>query len=101
MTGAEQIAAERKRQTTELDVTDAGDDHADQGEMAGAGAAYALLCIASNDAEFVAEARAFARYIWPWHEFPIKPKTPRENLVRAGALIAAELDRLDRVEAEL
>lgn len=30
-----------------------------------------------------------------------KPKSQRENLVRAGALIAAEIDRLDRARSNV
>lgn len=33
---------------------------------------------------------------WPWARCGWKPKDRRSNLVRAGALIAAELDRMDR-----
>ncbi|AFQ48272.1 hypothetical protein [Burkholderia cepacia] len=36
---------------------------------------------------------------WPktWEPSWSKPTTPRRNLVKAGALILAELERLDRV----
>lgn len=37
---------------------------------------------------------------WPWHLDWWKPKDHKANLIRAGALIAAELDRLARAEAE-
>ena len=33
---------------------------------------------------------------WPWTAEWWKPRTKRENLVRAGALILAEVERLDR-----
>lgn len=35
---------------------------------------------------------------WPWHEKYWKPKTPREDLVRAGALCLAEKDRMKRLD---
>ena len=37
---------------------------------------------------------------WPFERAAWKPKTPREDLVRAGALIAAEIARLDRMSKE-
>ena len=33
---------------------------------------------------------------WPWKRAWWKPKTRRQDLVRAGALIIAEIERLDR-----
>lgn len=35
---------------------------------------------------------------WPWGAEWWKPKEPRRDLVRAGALIIAEIERLDRRE---
>lgn len=35
---------------------------------------------------------------WIWDEKYWKPKSPREDLVRAAALIIAEIERLDRAE---
>ncbi|HCE9784511.1 TPA: hypothetical protein NH348_003290 [Pseudomonas aeruginosa] len=37
---------------------------------------------------------------WPWDEEWWKPKSARENLVRAGALVLAEIERLDRSATE-
>jgi hypothetical protein len=36
---------------------------------------------------------------WPWDEKWWKPKTPRKDLVRAAALLLAEIERIDRAEA--
>jgi hypothetical protein len=36
--------------------------------------------------------------VWPWDRSFWKPKDRRSNLVRAGALILAEIERLDRAE---
>ncbi len=36
---------------------------------------------------------------WPWGPEYWKPKARRRNLVRAGALILAEIERLDRINA--
>ncbi|MEB3421767.1 hypothetical protein VK682_24660 [Salipiger manganoxidans] len=34
--------------------------------------------------------------LWPWDRKWWKPTTPRRDLVKAGALIVAEIERLDR-----
>lgn len=33
---------------------------------------------------------------WPWSDSTWKPKSPRRDLVRAAALLIAEIERLDR-----
>jgi len=33
---------------------------------------------------------------WPWEEKSFKPTTPLEDLIKAGALIAAAIDRLQK-----
>lgn len=84
MTGAERIAAERRRQIEEKGY-DAGHDagHA-EGDLTSAAMAY--LCAATNRE---AEGRAF----WPWMD-GFKPSTVVRDLEKAGALLAAEIDRL-------
>jgi hypothetical protein len=37
---------------------------------------------------------------WPWRRPRFQAGERRENLVRAGALILAEIDRLDRISPE-
>ena len=34
---------------------------------------------------------------WPWDDQSWKPKSPRQDLVRAAALLLAEIERLDRI----
>ena len=38
----------------------------------------------------------FKAWSWPWDDAWWKPTSRRENLVKAAALIIAEIDRLDR-----
>lgn len=38
------------------------------------------------------------RVVLPWKFEPRKPYDHRQNLVKAGALILAEIERLDRIE---
>lgn len=88
----EDIAAERQRQIeTEGWSIEHDDSHSD-GELARAAACYAY-----DDRK---KYKAAAPVDWPWSQAWWKPKTKREDLVRAGALIAAEIDRLDRLEAK-
>ncbi|MDD9726093.1 hypothetical protein PVV74_11560 [Roseovarius sp. SK2] len=87
MKGIESIAAERKRQIEQEGWTPEHDDTHVAGEMADAAACYARNSVDPEDCP---------KPIWPWSKDWWKPKTPREDLVRAGALIAAEIDRIDR-----
>jgi hypothetical protein len=36
---------------------------------------------------------------WPWSLHWWKPKSPRRDLIRAAALIVAEIERLDRADS--
>lgn len=81
MSGVERIAAERERQIArwgtenDLGYTD--------GQLAAAAMAYL------DDSAF----------LWPWDASTFKPGEYTRNLEKAGALIAAELDRLHAGEA--
>ena len=86
--GAEAIEAERIRQMTEENFQADADDLYRQGELIQAAVCYAR------------EHLGWAAGVWPWPMRWWKPRTSRENLVRAGALIAAEIDRLDRAAAK-
>ena len=83
--GAALIAAERQRQIDKERWTPDHDDRHNQGQLAAAAACYALPDIASD--------------WWPWAGDEYKPKDQLQDLVRAGALIAAEIDRVRRLES--
>ena len=102
------ISAERQRQIEKEGFSFEHDDRHDRGELVAAALAYATHAmiiaklradgyppeeIAAKDAE--APLPAF----WPWAPEWWKPKGQRRDLERAGALILAELERLNRVEA--
>lgn len=90
MTGVELIAAERERQVSREDWTPAHDDTHKRGQLARAACCYALQ-----------HTHVSGRAIrWPWDKSWWKPKGPIRDLVRAGALIAAEIDRLQRLAAQ-
>jgi len=65
------------------------DDDFIEGQIASAASCYASPFWARNE-------RSMIPPNWPWHARWWKPRTRRDNLVRAGALILAEIERLDR-----
>jgi hypothetical protein len=95
-----EIANERCRQVTQEHFDTAHDDaHAD-GSLA-----MAASCYAMNAATWASAAPHLeSRYRdlspkpqrWPWLEKWWKPRNQRRDLVRAAALIVAEIERLDR-----
>ena len=96
MSGVELIAVERERQVSVEGWTPEHDDTHTKGEMADAGACYALE--AAHNSAYV--AGRWMAILWPWSTEWWKPSHDRiRNLVKAGALIAAEIDRLQRLEA--
>ncbi|ERX39889.1 TPA: hypothetical protein ACRMKO_000245 [Pseudomonas aeruginosa] len=82
------VQAERRRQITAEGWTPEHDDLYCAAELPRAAAAYILN--GAND-----EAPA----IWPFVAKWWKPRDARSNYVRAGALILAEIERLDRAAA--
>lgn len=88
----EDIAAERQRQMDVEGWTPEHDDTHTKGEMASAASAYAAASTLYH-----ADPYAGVLSIWPWSRDCLKPTTPRRDLVKAGALIVAEIERLDRV----
>lgn len=88
------IAVERRRQIEEEGWTPEHDDQQANGEMALAAACYAEFSAAVDRDQ---QLRDRDKY-WPWEKAWWKPKTPMRDLIRAGALIAAEIDRRLRLE---
>lgn len=108
---ARDVIAERHRQINVEGFTPERDDvqHA-QGNMLKAAMCYVMSVSAALT--HASKARvpldpAFYRRMsglwpataWPWDASWWKPKSPRQDLVRAAALIIAEIERLDRAEA--
>lgn len=86
MTVIDEIAAERRRQIEEEGFTAEHDDDVnDDGEIAKAAACFCLKKIGVG-----------GKAIWPWTLDWWKPKDRRRDLIKAGALIVAEIERLDR-----
>lgn len=93
MSVIDDIAAERRRQIEVEGYDTAHDDAHDGGELAQAAAAYALVTTKEGFPSMVRE-------IWPWQWHQFYPKNLRSDLVRAAALIVAEIERLDRVASK-
>jgi hypothetical protein len=108
-TGIERIAAERVRQITDHHWSAEHDDEHDDGSLA-----MAAVCYAAPERVYI--RRTFARGEtftdpWPWEGWDKRPydgnvlraPTAVERirlLEKAGALIAAEIDRLLRRETQ-
>jgi len=90
MNGIELITAERNRQINVEGWTAGHDSQHTEGELALAAIAYIMAD--KNDAPENFDAAAYSYWPWSWKLW--KPKSRIQNLVRAGALIAAEIDRL-------
>lgn len=102
-TGIDYISAERERQVNEEGWTQEHDSEHVNGELAGAASCYALPphirndgFIQQNEVGLYDKRKPIVPADWPWHPSWWKP-TPDNRiheLSKAGALIAAEIDRL-------
>lgn len=91
--GATMILRERARQCRELGYDSKHDDEHDRCELISAAVAMALAA-----KEELTGKRQGALLHWPFQVREFKHKPAVEMLVKAGALIAAEIDRLGRIE---
>lgn len=93
----EEIAAERKRQIEIEGWTAGHDDEHSSGEMARASAVYVLHGVENLHGAFTILRWGNVLYhLWPWSREWWKPSTNRRNLIKAAALIVAEIERIDR-----
>ena len=93
--GAADILVERRRQISEERWSAEHDDAHTTGELSLAAGCYAIGSSLQGERD-----RVFTRY-WPWHKRWWKPGDRRRMLVKAGALILAEIERLDRAALPL
>ena len=97
-TGVEIISDERTRQITDEGYTSEMDDNQSCGELALAAACYAVPY-------YLRDSKDGSILPWPWNPKYYKPnKSPDKTgegriheLAKAGALIAAEIGRLERL----
>lgn len=92
---ARDVLAERVRQiSAEGWTTEHDDEHAD-GSMA-----QAAACYAHGSMHFSGKRGQGYVTLWPWDEVWWRHAPRRRQLVKAGALILAEIERLDRAAAQ-
>jgi hypothetical protein len=83
------VLTERQRQIKHEGYTTAHDDRHAFDQLAKAAFCY-IGC------DFVFYRDDFIAQYWPWESWHWKPRGRRRNLVRAAALILAEIERMDR-----
>ena len=88
--GIDLIAKERERQITEKGHTAEGDDTLTSGQLAMAAFCY---CLPPKWRPMIAPSRWMDMIGWEW-----KPGERKKELIKAGAFIAAEIDRIIRME---
>lgn len=86
-----EIARERERQRGAEGWTHAHDDQHVSGELARAAGTYAF-----HSAGKRIHRPGSCPVNWPWDVSWWKPTDRRRDLIKAGALIVAEIERLDR-----
>lgn len=89
------ILAERQRQIEAEGWAPEHDDKHDDEALAKAAACYAL----GTTRAYNHRGERVSRSFWPWDLRWWKPSDRRRDLVKAGALIVAEIERLDRAKA--
>ncbi|MEF3690234.1 ead/Ea22-like family protein [Citrobacter freundii] len=93
------VVAERQRQVSAEGWTPAHDDQHRNNDMAFAAACYAFHAAAASwdleDGGVPYDSHPVPKN-WPWEPDWWKPTDPRRDLVKAGALIIAEIERIDR-----
>lgn len=98
---ARDVLAERRRQVEAEGWTPEHDDAHDKGELSAAAGVYALAA-ASHDYRWVLRGSPVNDYLaavfklWPFEWSWFKPKSRRQDKVRAAALLLADIEREDR-----
>lgn len=93
------VVAERQRQISAENYKPDQDDAYTQNELTRAAEGYIHTVVSrgwtyeSNPNDYECEE---IPPFWPWADEHWKPKSPRRDLVRAAALIIAEIERIDR-----
>ncbi|WP_457425607.1 hypothetical protein [Roseateles sp. P5_E7] len=103
---ARDVLAERQRQIEVEGWTPAHDDEHHKGSLALAAACYACNAATWAQRDPSIPPADYAKYSapgfrWPWAKRWWKPKSQRSDLIRAAALLLAEIERLDRAADRL
>lgn len=92
-----EVFTERERQIVHEGFDASHDDDHGDGQLCRAAMGYCQSASTSLSDTSVLAKKPPA--YWPWLPTWWKPKTPRRDLIRAAALIVAEIERLDRLAA--
>ncbi|SEJ37861.1 hypothetical protein SAMN04244572_03739 [Azotobacter beijerinckii] len=95
-TAARDVLAERRRQVEVEGFSLEHDSQYDLGELPAAAACYALFA----QRQVLGLRKSEPDHAWPWNLGWWKPGDARSALLKAGALILAEIERLDHQEQE-
>lgn len=90
-----EVFEERRRQVFSEGYTVATDDQT-SGSLATAASVYAAVGGMNDGNRAYYPPGATPPIQWPWARVSWKPSTRRRDLIKAGALIIAEIERLDR-----
>lgn len=95
-TVCDEVFQERIRQMQKEGWTPEHDNLHQDGQLSAAALCYVqnALCVTGNPRSALRGVPGF----WPWEDAWWKPTTPRRDLIKAAALIVAEIERLDRQE---
>lgn len=93
------IIEERERQKNVENYSNSHDDHYKENELVRAASGY-IDHVIDRSWIFKSNPDAYRQEapppFWPWGDAHWKPKDVRRDLVRAAALLIAEIERLDR-----
>jgi len=100
--GVTAILQERVRQITVEGFKSSNDDRYESGELCDAALSYTRAAARQLRGENITYIRTMVNsgdIPWPWEDAWWKPsEDPQRNLEKAGALLAAEWDRLERIK---
>lgn len=88
----DEVLRERLHQVNKKGFTPEHDNIHSNGQLAQAAASYIWWGAGGGVPHGTSPAT------WPWEASWWKPTTPRRDLIKAAALIVAEIERLDRLE---
>ena len=86
------VVAERVRQQVQEGFTDLHDD------LCTTQLRRAAVCYIEANPDISSTLSLDRPKAWPWHTSWWKPTDRRRNLIKAAALLIAEIERLDRIE---
>ena len=99
MNGAQLIAAERARQVEAEGYNPQHDDEHVNGELVEAACCYIRQAIGRRWLANKQYRQDPCPDEWPWDDDAWNPQTPERDFVKAGALLAAEINRVQRKDA--